>query len=131
MPKASLTLPSGHLVQLDGTPEEIAELLSLYAARSPSVLQHDMAPPRRAVGPVSAAGKQPKPPKLGPKAHLMALCEAGYFNEKRTLIAVQEKLEEQGLFYPQSSLSTPLIRLVRSHVLRRIKENGTWVYIQS
>jgi hypothetical protein len=49
------------------------------------------------------------------------LAEEGFFREPRGLSEVQAKLAEHGWHYPQENLSTPLIRLVRKRVLRRLQ----------
>jgi hypothetical protein len=60
------------------------------------------------------------------------LASEGFFGEPRGLSELQAKLAEHGWHYPQQNLSTPLIRLVRKRVLRRLQasEGGkkVWKY---
>jgi hypothetical protein len=39
-------------------------------------------------------------------------------------------LEEQGQFYPVTSLSPTVLRLVRKRELRRIKDKKRWLYVR-
>jgi hypothetical protein len=48
------------------------------------------------------------------------LAEEQFFTEPRSLSEIQTKLAEHGWHYPQTNLSTPLIRLVRQRRLRRL-----------
>lgn len=61
-----------------------------------------------------------------------SLAEEGFFREPRGLSEVQAKLAEHGWHYPQQNLSTPLIRLVRKRVLRRLQgaegKKKVWKY---
>jgi hypothetical protein len=133
MAKALLTLPSGHHVELDGSSDEIAELLRLYSGAyspvpGPSIEQARIGKQR---GGSVASFKRLHSSKSGPRAFIMELREAGYFVEKRTLNDIQRALEEQAHFYPQNTLSTPLIRLVRERLLRRVKEDRVWMYMNA
>lgn len=48
------------------------------------------------------------------------LAEEQFFSEPRSLSEIQAKLAEHGWHYPQTNLSTPLIRLVRQRRFRRL-----------
>lgn len=52
---------------------------------------------------------------------ITVLAEEGFLAEPRSLTEIQNKLTEHGWHYPQSGLSTPLIRLVRQRRLRRLQ----------
>jgi len=49
------------------------------------------------------------------------LGEEGFFAEPKSLSDIQAKLAEHGWHYPQTNLSTPLVRLVRQRRLRRLQ----------
>lgn len=80
----------------------------------------------RAEGPAANRRKSSLANRIG------SLAEEGFFSEPRGLSEVQAKLAEHGWHYPQQNLSTPLIRLVRKRVLRRLQgaEGGkkVWKY---
>lgn len=59
------------------------------------------------------------PSSLADRINLLA--EEGFFTEPKPLSEIQAKLAEHGWHYPQTSLSTPLIRLVRQRRLRRLQ----------
>ncbi len=61
--------------------------------------------------------------------HIRQLKSEGFFGTKRTLGSIQERLEELGHIYPQTSLSPALIKLTKKRELRRLKEKGVWVYV--
>jgi hypothetical protein len=54
-------------------------------------------------------------------ARVAVLAEEGFFAQPRSLAEIQLKLAEHGWHYPQTNLSTPLIRLVRQRDLRRLQ----------
>ena len=59
------------------------------------------------------------PSSLSERINLLA--EEGFFSEPKSLSDIQMKLAEHGWHYPQTSLSTPLIRFVRQRRLRRLQ----------
>jgi hypothetical protein len=59
------------------------------------------------------------PSSLPDRINLLA--EEGFFVQPRSLADIQGKLAEHGWHYPQTNLSTPLIRLVRQRTLRRLQ----------
>jgi hypothetical protein len=81
-------------------------------------------------------GASTKQPAARPTSSLAdrigRLAEEGFFSEPRGLSEVQSKLAEHGWHYPQQNLSTPLVRLVRKRLLRRLQaaEGGkkVWKY---
>ncbi len=54
-------------------------------------------------------------------SRIALLADEGFFREPRALSEVQAKLADHGWHYPQQNLSTPLVRLVRQRVLRRLQ----------
>jgi hypothetical protein len=116
MPKAVITTKQGATVAIEGSQEEVRALLSLF---EPSA-----APPK-------AGGKSliqlKSKPSLG--ALLSELVEQGFFSTPKGLGVVREALEEQGHFYPVTTLSPVLLRLVRKKELRRLKDKGHWSYV--
>jgi hypothetical protein len=67
--------------------------------------------------------------RKGPQTLVEALVQENYFKAKRSIGEIRTKLEEKGHIYALHSLSTPLLRLTRSRILRRIKEKTGWVYV--
>jgi hypothetical protein len=128
MAKASMIMPDGTKVQIEGTAEEVAVLI----ARCSSGVQPP-APGEKATRKKHKAGKGGSAisgqRKSGPTVFISQLADEGYFKSKRSLSDIQKKLEELGHIYAQTSISPALTRLTRKRVLRRIKEKDGWVYI--
>jgi hypothetical protein len=119
MPTASITLPSGAKIVIEGTQAEVAELIAKFQSPSPSVAGG------QEKSPVRAATK-----RAGPLRLIGELIESGFFNSPQELGAVRMALEAQGHFYPTTSLSPMMLRLVRGKQLRRIKTNKRWTYVR-
>jgi hypothetical protein len=116
---ASITLPGGAKVVIDGTQAEVTELLSKFRDGSAS----------ESSGPDRSSQKGITK-RAGPLGLLMDLIDTGFFKTPQELGAVRVALEAQGHFYPTTSLSPLLLRLVRSKQLRRIKTNKRWTYVR-
>jgi hypothetical protein len=123
MAKASLLRPDGTKVQIEGTADEVAVLI----ARCSSVTQLPTTRTKHKAGKSHSTTSGQR--KDGPQVFISQLAADGYFKSKRSLSDIQKKLEELGHIYAQTSISTPLTRLTRKRVLRRIKEKDGWVYI--
>ncbi len=123
MPKANIDLPNGTKVVIEGTIEEISNILKLY--QTPTTLTQ----PQKEHKPKPSKPRSRKS-NHGPKQYLMEIKDEGFFDKKRTLNDIQKKLEENGHILPQTHLGTPLRRLVKQKELRRIKEDGNWNYVK-
>jgi hypothetical protein len=134
MPRADVVLRDGTKVTVSGTAAEVAAVLESISGRatqasvggSQSAVQ---ARRRKSSGGGSGKAANAKSGSKGPADYIRALAEAGYFKTKRGLSDVQAKLEEGAHIYPVTHLSPVLFRLVRGKELRRIKEGGTWKYV--
>jgi hypothetical protein len=116
MARATITIKSGAVVSIEGTEAEVAALVARLDAGDST---RASAPRTRTVG-----GK----PTLS--ALVSALIEEGFFKEPRGLGAVKYELAARGHFYPVTSLSPLMVRLVRKKELRRLKEKKKWVYVR-
>ena len=119
MPTASITLPGGAKVVIEGTQAEVAELVAKFQGGSSSGVKG----PERS--PIRAASK-----RAGPLRLIVDLIDADFFKSPQELGAVRMALEAQGHFYPTTSLSPLMLRLVRGKQLRRIKTNKRWTYVR-
>ena len=114
MPKADVTLPDGTKVFIEGSKEQVADIIKQISSQK---------------------GKTPKTtsPKVvgsGPSANIRGLVEEGFFKEKRTIGQIQSALEERGYIYSTPSLSPILLYLIRTKgPLRRIKEPDGYKYV--
>lgn len=127
MAKASLVLPDGTTVTIDGTAEEVGVLLSKFSEAS------ELTPvpktKRKKAGSGTTTGMTSKKKKDGPTGLITELADEGYFKSKRTIGDIQKKLEERGHIYATTSISPCLTRLTKKRTLRRVKENKIWVYV--
>src|ERR1700730_17286888 len=66
---------------------------------------------------------QPAPSEIPSSlaARITLLAGEAFFELPRSLVEIQESLAAHGWHYPQSNLSTPLVRLVIQRRLRRLK----------
>jgi len=119
MPTASITLPSGAKVVIEGNQTEVAELIAKFQGPSSPAVN------RLEKSAVKSAAK-----RAGPLRLIVDLIEADFFRTPQELGAVRTALEEQGHFYPTTSLSPLMLRLVRNKQLRRIKTNRRWTYVR-
>ena len=118
MAKAHLTTKSGTIITIEGSPEEIAKLMSQFDG-APTKSEPRAAKRRQSSG---AAND-------GPAGLLTGLIDDGFFKKPKALAAIKAALEEKGHYYPRTTLSPLLIRFVRKKNLRRIKDKKRWVYV--
>jgi hypothetical protein len=125
--KAQITLSNGTNVQIEGTQEEVSNLLQTYSSTGSS---SGNAAPRAKKSRKTNSNSAPKKQKIGPVGLIKELVDEGFFKgQKKNLPDIQKKLEERGHIYAQSSLSPALIKLTKDRTLRRIKEKKGWVYV--
>jgi hypothetical protein len=133
MTKANLELPNGTKVQIDGSVEDIAQLLATFADGGRAPVSGPKATPRRKSGASKrqAGSSSRKPSKTGPRKYIRELIAEGYFKTKQNLGDVQRRLEERGHIYAQESLSGPILQLTKAGELRRLKQGGKgpWQYV--
>jgi hypothetical protein len=130
MPDAKLELPGGALVTITGSAEEIADILQRVGT-SPSVARDDSATssaarPRKTGKRRVRASRQVS---AGPREFLLELKHEGFFRgERRTLQDVISELATRGHIVPRTTVAPNLLRATKNRELRRLKENGHWVY---
>ena len=118
MAKAHITKGSTKIT-VEGTPEEVARLVAQLGDEA------------ALTGEASSRGKTPirgKAQKATPVNLISSLIDGGFFRKPKDLSAIKVALEEMGHFYPVTTLSPTLLRLVRRRQLRRIKDQKRWLY---
>jgi hypothetical protein len=121
MPKATVAIPSGAKVTIEGTNDEVVALI----ARLEGLDGVPRTPQSAASRSNSQTKSKPSLPGL-----ISEMISNGFFKEPRHLSALKDALEQNGQFYPVTTLSPAMLRLVRSRQLRRIKDNkGRWSYV--
>src|SRR3989304_10007863 len=126
MAQTDLSLGKGTKVHIEGTPEEVAELLTLLGSEPKEK--------RRATAQKKATSskKSPRRPKprtsAGPQTQIGNLISDRFFSSPKNLAAILNKLAEKGHIYDANEVSTPIRRLVISGRLDRQKVDGVWLY---
>lgn len=128
MAKANLTLPNGTTVNIEGTAEEVTSLLAIFSQPESSEGATKIARKKKSKK-SSSTTKKKAINRTGSQQLIEELSKEGFFKTKQPISSIQKKLEEKGHIYSIESLSTPLLRLTRKRILRRMKENKQWVYV--
>lgn len=118
MAKAVYTTPTGGNVSIEGSPAEVAELMTLLG-RGGTV-------PRK--GGKRSVRKRGQSARHGVVQYVTTLRDEGFFRTPRKLAEVGEALRKDGHLVPPTAVAVSLLRLVRRKELQRTKESGVWKY---
>lgn len=121
MARAEIKLPTGAVVTVEGSPEEIDQVLKLYAGVSSGKWG------RTGKFKVRASNG---PGTSGPMTLIRELKQEGFFDGKQALKSVVDKLAEGGNIYGDASVGKALQRLTQTRELGRIREQGIWKYVK-
>lgn len=121
MAKATIKSPTGAIITVEGTPEEVSSVISTF--EKTSIVG-------AAKGSIARAKTVKKTAKKRESASdlIVGLKEEGFFDKPKTLGEIGTALEEQGFLYPMTSLSGVVLGLLKKRELRRKKQEGKWVY---
>lgn len=120
MARAQISLPGGIVVNVSGTPDEISSVVSR--------LQGGPASRREPVSSRASSRKVAKAGRVQITDLIENLIDGGFFKKPKDLAAVKQALEEAGHHYPVTTLSPTMLRQVRKRNLRRLKQDGRWIY---
>lgn len=131
MAKAHITTADGTKVTLEGTIEEVAVLVDrlevgTQPAKPATMRQSGSTSARSAT---KAQTKRSANGAITLSDLLAELIEGGFFKTPQELGVIKTSLEEQGHYYPITTISPILLAMVRRRQLRRIKENKRWRYV--
>lgn len=118
MAKAIYTTSSGSKVTLEGSPDEVAQLLGRLEGSHPGTGQ--AAP--------ESYKKKGTQPRRGVAGYVLTLRDSGYLRSPRKLGEIGDALSKDGHTVPVTVLAVALLRLVRAHELQRIKDGKAWKY---
>ena len=129
MPKATLTLDDGTVVQLESTDEGIAKILSGYNA---GFTKQTGKPKRRVKGGkgTGKVGGKKTPAKTGLQPRIEELTRASFFKSPRPVPDVVAELLKKGFKHKVQPVSTALIRQVRKGNLDRQHDGKQWTYFE-
>jgi hypothetical protein len=119
MPKAVIVRSGGATITIEGTQDEVVSMLARIEGTSGADQKKPPATSRIS----SAKGS------TTPTALISELVQEGFFREPKELGAVGQALKERGHFYPVTTLSPAMLRLVRKKELRRLKDKKRWTYV--
>lgn len=103
---------------IEGTPEEVASLVER--------IEGDKSGDKKPLS--KARRRNASRAKVTPANLINTLIDGGFFRKPKDLASVKVALEEMGHFYPITTLSPTLLRLVRQRQLRRLRDNKRWMY---
>ena len=120
MAKANITTKDGTKITVEGTPQEVAALVTQLKSgisKEPAMMK--------------VSSKHKSHPKATQVNLISELIDGGFFKKPKELGAIKIALEEQGHYYPVTSLSPAMLRLVRKRQVRRIKDKKRWLYVNA
>ncbi|MCI0352388.1 MAG: hypothetical protein L0Z53_23470 [Acidobacteriales bacterium] len=120
MAKARITRTDGTKIVVEGTAEEVARLVEQLGTRASTTSARSVGTKR-----ATKVNERQKPTLIG---HIGSLIDGGFFRKPKDLGSVKQALDELGHFYPVTTISPIMLRLVRRRQLRRIKEKNRWLY---
>lgn len=116
MAKARIQSTNGTRIDVEGSPEEIAKIISDVKRKESQ---------QRTKEATGAKGKSTNATDF-----VLELREQGFFDKPKALSEIKDKLAENGLIYPITSLSGVVLTQVRKKNLGRIKMEGRWGYVK-
>ncbi len=117
MTKAHITTKSGSTIVVEGTSAEVATVIAQLKGVSPEIPKR-----KKKVG-----EEKTSKPTLG--SLISELIDGGFLKKPKGLGEIKSALEEQGHYYPVTTLSPALLRLIRRRELRRVKDDKRWLYV--
>ena len=121
MPKAIIKSKSGAIITIEGTKDEITQIISDFERTS--FVQAAKTEIQKSVLERREEKKRSRASDL-----VIELREEGFFDKPKTLGEISHALENKGYLYPTTTLSGLVLGLVKRKQLGRKRENGKWVY---
>ncbi|MGH8402178.1 MAG: hypothetical protein ACRESO_02055 [Gammaproteobacteria bacterium] len=121
MPKATIKSKAGAMITIEGSEDEVANILSVFERAA--TIGHA----REAVSRSKRVAKEDKK-RLSASDLIIGLREEDFFEKPKSLGDISKALEEKGFLYPVTTLSGVVLGLVQKRDLRRKKIGGKWTY---
>ncbi len=121
MVKTNITTKDGTKITIEGSPKEVALILSKIRGGDKSLENLER-------GKTQATERFSKSQRVTPTNLIRSLIGEGFFKKPKKIGEIRNALEEKGHLYRLSSLSPALLRLIRKRQLRRVKQKGIWLY---
>ena len=119
--KANINTKEGTKIIIEGTEEEVARVVNIF--KETSIKEKDVQEDKKFT--------KSSVSRLSVSDLVLTLQAEGYFDKPRTLAQIKTNLEEQGHFYPITTLSGIVLLLVKKRNLRRVRTNKVWEYVRS
>ena len=121
MAKVTIKSKSGAVITVEGTNEEISNILTMFEKTSV------VGQAKEAIARAKSVKKEQKK-RAGASDLIVEMKEEGFFQKPKTLAEISKALEEKGHIYATTSLSGVMIALVQKRLMGRKKVDGRWVY---
>ena len=121
MAKATIKAKSGSVITIEGSDEEISNIVTMVERAS--TVTH-----AREAGTKTRIKRSEQKKRVAASDLIAELKEGGFFNKPKTLGEITKALEEKGYVYPMTTLSGVMIGLVQRKLLGRKRTEGKWVY---
>lgn len=128
MPKANITLPDNTKIIIEGSEAEVRKLLTVYSGRDKKGATSVKGKSKKKKS--KTVSKKPRKQTNTPTTLVRKLINEGFFDDKRNINEVQERLRSLGHVLEEEALGSPLLRLTRQRELSREKGADGWVYKQ-
>ena len=122
MIKSYIVTKDGTKITIEGSPKEVATVLHIIKEKEE---------PSGKIKQINTRSTKfsPKPQRNTPINSIGFLIDESFFQKPKSLKDIKTALEEKGHFYPITSLSPALLRLIRKRHLRRIRGKDRWLYV--
>jgi hypothetical protein len=121
MAKATIKSKSGAVITVEGTNEDISNILTMFEKTSV------VGQAKEAIARIKSV-KNDQKKRAGASDLIVELKEEEFFQKPRNLSEISKALEEKGYLYPTTTLSGVMLGLVQKKLLGRKKLDGKWVY---
>jgi len=80
--------------------------------------------------PVSIKPSPKKATKKSVSGLIVELIDDGFFDTPKAFGEIADELKRRGYYYPRTSLTLPLQKLLQKRTLGRISVSGKWAYVK-
>ena len=121
MAKATIKSKTGAVITVEGTQEEISNILAMVERATTVRYAKEVISKAKAV-------KKEHKKRMAASDLVVELKEEGFFSKPKSLTEIAMALEEKGHIYPVTTLSGVMLGLVQKRLFGRKKLEGKWVY---
>jgi hypothetical protein len=124
MVKISMKLPNGTSIVVEGSKEDVNQILSTFSITNEKNEKLSSFSPK-----TNRKTRKGTKPRGTVMVCILELKSRDFFTKKKiSMDQVKNALNEGGHYFRDAAIATALLRLVKRADLRRLKENGKWLY---